>query len=89
MGRVVKRGEPWFTEEDTELALEWQREKDLECPGCGLPRDETMQKDHHDHYTASALRCHACAARDRKAKQFTKQEHDDSGLFFVPKEIDA
>lgn len=92
MGRIwpdpKRPDEGWFLPEDTDAVLEWQREKDLACPGCGHPRDETMQKNHHDHYTASALRCHACAAKDRKREQFTKQAHDDAGLYFIAKELD-
>lgn len=91
MGRAwPKPGEPLFTEEDTLAVLEWQREQSLLCPGCGLPRDETMAKERQfDFYDARAVRCHACAARDRKARQFTKQDHDDAGLYFVAKEIDG
>lgn len=90
MGRPwPQSGEPLFTEEDTDAVLEWQREQNLKCPGCGLPRDETMQKEHQGHYKASSLRCHACAERDRAAKEFHSQEHDDAGLFFTVKEKDA
>lgn len=83
------RREPYFLDADTSAVLQWRESKDFACPGCGMDRRDTMQKHHHDHYTASAYRCHACAARDRKAKAFTGQEHDDAGLFFVPKELDA
>lgn len=89
MGRIQRYDEPLFLEADTRAVMEWQDAKEWACPGCGTDRRESMDKHHHDHYTAAAIRCHACAARDRKQRQFTKQEHDDAGLFFVPRELDA
>lgn len=64
------------------------REQALLCPGCGHPRDETMDKDAYDHYKAHVLRCHACAARDRAAKKHTDQPHDSAGLMFGVERID-
>lgn len=87
MGRVPRRGEPWFLEEDTDAVLEWQRAKDSACPGCGLPREETMDKQAHDRYTTSVVRCHACAAVDRKRDLYQKQFGDAPGTFIVPIEI--
>ena len=37
------------------------------CSGCGHPRHETFDPSAEDRYDATALQCHACAARDRKA----------------------
>lgn len=56
-------------------------EEAMLCPGCGLPRDETMAKESDGAYRAKAQRCHACAARDRKAKEFTQGHHEAGGLF--------
>ena len=84
-----KPGEMLFTEEDTEAVLERQREKALACPGCGYPRDESMAKDHHDHYTTRIIRCHACAARERKEAAYRKKFPDAPGTYFVPVEIDT
>lgn len=90
MGRDLPGpGEPLFLQADTEAVLAWQEYQDQLCPGCGLPRDETMRKEHQNHYEGGVLRCHACAARDRRAKEYTKGEHDDAGLFFIPREIDG
>jgi len=37
-----------------------------------------------DAYDAVALRCHACAARDRKSREFSKDEASDvAGLFIA------
>lgn len=81
--------DPLFDDEDTATAIEYVREKVLSCPGCGLPRDETMLKEAQFAYEASAIRCHACAARDRAASQYTAQEHDSAGLMFTIEEIDG
>jgi hypothetical protein len=53
--------------EDTKAALEWQTHKDSLCSGCGNPRHESFAVENSDAYTAEPLRCHACAARERKA----------------------
>ena len=84
MGRPWPQpGEPLFLEEDTLAVLEWQKEKAAQCPGCGLPRDETMSKEAQDGiYESKPFRCHACAARDRARDEYTKGEHDDAGLMF-------
>lgn len=83
MGRPWPQpGEPLWLEDDTEAVLEWMREKALECVGCGLPRDETMDRDNDGAYISEPIKCHACAARDRAADAFTKQEHESYGLMF-------
>ena len=76
-------GEPAWLPEDTQLILEYLREKALTCSGCGLPRDETMSPEAQDHYASRALRCHACAAREREARRFAAGPHDSGGLFFT------
>ena len=67
LGRVVKRGEPEWTTEDRVAALEWAAHQKSLCPGCGGPRVETFDIAMDDHYDVTALQCHKCAARDRKA----------------------
>lgn len=61
-------GEPAWTEDDIEYVLEWQRMQDALCSGCGQPRDESFSADYADAYVASMQRCHACAAKERKAR---------------------
>ena len=65
------------------------REKDLTCSGCGLPRDETMRTEAQFLYSSEPIRCHACAARDRAAHDFTRGEHDDAGILFTIEEKDG
>lgn len=84
LGRVAAEGEPLWLHEDAEAVFEYLREKALTCPGCGLPRDETMSPDAERHYRSRAMRCHACAAREREHKRFTEGPHADAGgLFFT------
>lgn len=80
---MQKPGEPYFLDSDSEAALEYFEEQSLLCSGCGLPRDETMDKDAQDAYEAHLFRCHACAARDRKARQHAKDGGDDAGALFA------
>lgn len=86
MGRPwPEAGEPLFTPEDREAALEWMYEQSLKCPGCGNPRDESMDREAQSGvYEAHVLRCHACAERERKAKEFTHGgNYDPAGLFYT------
>ena len=93
MGRVWPNpndpDEPYFLEEDTEAVLEWQREQDLKCSGCGLPRDETMVPEAHQRYEGTTLYCHACAASARHEDQFSKKNQNLHGVFFAAKERDT
>lgn len=89
MGRVQKPGEPYFLEEDTEAVFEHFEEQALKCPGCGLPRDETFATD-PEHalvlersFESSAVRCYACAARDKAQSDYTKGEYNSNGLMFT------
>ena len=82
LGRVVKSGEPLWLPDDTKELLDYFREQELLCPGCGLPRDETMDPEAEGLYRSRAMRCHACAAREREAKRFTSGPHESGGLLF-------
>lgn len=81
MGRPLPGpGEPLFTEDDTQALLDFMEEERLKCSGCGMPRDETMLKEAQGTFKARALKCHACAERDRKLTEYTSGPHDASGL---------
>ena len=71
--------------DDTDAVLEMLEEEAMLCPGCGLPRDQTMDKEAQDAYESHALRCHSCAARERKAATFTK---GTEGLMFTVERIE-
>jgi len=67
LGRVVGVGEPLWLPEDRQAALEWQAYQKSLCPGCKRPRVECFDITMDDRYDVTALQCHACAARDRRA----------------------
>lgn len=83
MGRAWTPGEPLYLESDRDAVFEWMEVEALKCPGCGMSRDETMNKEAQGHFVSKPMRCHACAERDRKQAEFTKQDHDPHGLFFT------
>lgn len=61
--------EPEWTLTDLRAALDWQAEQNLICSGCGHYRDETMvHEEDAPFYDVVSLACHACAARDRVAR---------------------
>jgi hypothetical protein len=84
-GRLVEavtvRESPW-TEEDVSLALAWQAEQRLLCPGCGQPRDESVGKHAFEAYTATARTCHACAELDHAESKARRELTDSAGLHF-------
>lgn len=78
-----------WTAEDREWALAWQAEQDLVCPGCGLPRDETMvNEEDAPFYEVVSLACHACKARDLAARDAAENNGGKSppGRFYTVKE---
>lgn len=83
MGRPWKPGEPLYLETDRDAVFEWMEAEALKCPGCGMSRDETMNKDAQGQFKSRALRCHACAERDRKQTDWSKDEHDPAGMLFT------
>lgn len=83
LGRVVADGEALWTSDDAAAILELLREKSMLCPGCGLPRDETMSPEAERLYTSRAFRCHACKARESASEKFRQSPHDAGGLYFT------
>jgi predicted RNA-binding Zn-ribbon protein involved in translation (DUF1610 family) len=87
MGRVVASGEQLWQPEDTLAVLAYLREEDLECPGCGLPREETMDRESDGRYRGHPIRCHACAARERTRDRFSARPSDGAGLFVAIEDL--
>jgi len=86
LGRVVGPGEPLWLPEDRQAALEWQAYQDALCPGCKRPRVESFDIAMDDHYDVTALQCHACAARDRRAYNRAREREDGAppfGLYYA------
>lgn len=82
-GRVVEPGEPVWTQEDTDIAVALTVIEATSCPGCGHPRDESFAPANEEAYKAEALRCYACAARDRAAHKVS----DSAGLYTVARRL--
>ncbi|ANZ17453.1 hypothetical protein O1L44_16280 [Streptomyces noursei] len=80
MGRDVAPGEPAWTEEDTALAIEWQRIQDTTCAGCGQPLAECLTDD--GGYETAVVRCHGCKAKEKRAEELGKLS-DTAGVKVV------
>lgn len=64
--------------------MEWVEYRAMLCPGCGRPKWECFAAESEGTYIAEAVRCHACAERDRVAREFAAAEHADTGgLYFT------
>ena len=87
-GRVVAPGEPAWLAEDMELALAWQREKDLTCSGCGQPVDESTAAENARAYQVNEGVCYACAALSWRQDALREGEADLAGarLYVTRKE---
>jgi hypothetical protein len=70
LGRVVKRGEPLWTDEDRAWALALVMEEAEVCPGCGQPIAECTDPQNEFVYQATSWRCHACTAKDAEAGKY-------------------
>lgn len=79
LGRVVADGEALFLPEDRHWALALAAVEADECPGCGQPRSESTSPEAEYGYRGEPLRCHACAAIEREARDFAK-DGDTAGL---------
>lgn len=80
-GRVVRDGQPLFTAQDTALAIALTTVEARTC-ACGHNRSETTTPGAEFAYEAAAIRCHACAARDRAARAFADGEGSMAGLMW-------
>lgn len=83
-GRVVRPGEPEWTGLDSAYAEALTLIESLTCDGCGQDRRDSMSQENEFAYVVEAVRCHACAARDRHIARMNK-EASTAGLSFVSK----
>ena len=81
-GRVPGAGQPLWTAQDTALAVGLTALEAVTC-SCGHDRRESMAPENEYGYVAEAVRCHACAARDRTAEAYAKQDGSTAGLMFT------
>lgn len=80
---AVTEHDPLFSDEDTEELLGLVESEDELCPGCGQLRHESFDPASEGEWDVTALRCHACAARDRANGDFGPDS--SGGLFFSVK----
>lgn len=81
-GRVVADGQPLWTADDTALAVALTAIEAVTC-SCGHDRRESMEAENEYAYVAKAVRCHACATRDRASEAYAKQGGSTAGLAFT------
>jgi hypothetical protein len=82
-GRVVLAGEPQWLAFDTALAVTLQVNEAMSCAGCGQDRRESLDPETETAWTAEAVRCHSCAARDRASTAWNKDGGSTAGLNWV------
>ncbi|MGA5629794.1 hypothetical protein ACPCTH_33500 [Streptomyces cellulosae] len=85
MGRQVKPGQAEWTEEDTALAVEWQRMQDEKCRGCGQPVTESL--DDAGGYETELVRCFACQALEERRAELAKEERPLHGVKTVVRHL--
>jgi len=81
-GRVVAEGQPLFTADDSSLAIALQALEARTC-ACGHDRVDTTAADAEFAFAAEAIRCHACAARERAASAFVDSGGSTAGLLWA------
>lgn len=81
-GRVVAAGQPLWTAQDAAYAVALTSIEAAAC-SCGHDRRESMAAGNEYAYQADAVRCHACAARERAAEAYAKQGGSMAGLSFA------
>ena len=86
-GRAPIQGQPLWTAQDTALAVALTALEAATC-SCGHDRRESMDAANEYGYVADAVRCHACAARDRAAEAYAKQDGSTAGLMFTVRRRD-
>lgn len=80
LGRIPRRGEPLWTDDDRDWAMALLAYEADQCPGCGQSRAETTLPENEDAYTAAAIRCHGCKAVAHGSEPFTAPGADPRGL---------
>jgi hypothetical protein len=78
-------GEPLFTPEDTELALEYLAMLADRCSGCGHPVSETTELDERGvpvhEYEGRSTVCLACEAKAEHRRSIEKRSDRDPTAF--------
>ena len=83
LGRVVKDGEPYWTETDRQWSLALLAEE-RGTHSCGQPIEESFAPENDGKYVWEAVLCHACAAAQREARTF---DENSEGLYVSARKI--
>ena len=79
MGRVVRPGDPQWTQGDTDMAVALMELEAGTCTGCGLPREQTLAHEGDGfRFTAQPVRCRGCEAMDRESRRHADMPRWDS-----------
>lgn len=82
LGRTVYPGEPMWTQDDTDAAVDWMLDQNDRCPGCGRPHTETTSPDAQGAYDVEAKVCHCCLAGTTVSKAWQESRGDDMGAIY-------
>lgn len=74
MGRPVRDGDPQWTDEDIDLALEWSDYQAELCPGCGTHRADW--RENPVAFVAGITICPGCAELESLQAQASKMGDD-------------
>lgn len=85
-GRVVRPGiDPYWTNEDQDKAIAWQREQTKLCPNCRTRQDLWAGSDHeHPPYIGQQHHCPGCDALEQEQKNIPEQARHSVTAFLVP-----
>jgi hypothetical protein len=87
LGRAVPPGERLWLDDDARLVLEYLRDEQLKCPGCGQYREDSMAKEADGSYRVREFRCHACAAKSQAAKKWNAKGAESGGLYMAVERV--
>lgn len=78
MGRAVGVGEGAWTEEDTLLAVEWQRRQDMTCAGCGQGLDDSLTDA--GGFETELIQCYGCTVKEERTAELAEAERPRYGV---------
>lgn len=81
-GRIRRPGDAEWTAQDAAYAVALTALESMRCGGCGTDRRESMDPANEFAYHAEAMRCFACAARDREGEKYRDGKGSVAGLMF-------
>ena len=68
--------------------MEWQRDEDDKCSGCGQALSDTLGVDNENRWEAALHWCDGCKERDRASHAWSAGGGDTRGLKIGLKDLD-